>query len=607
MRAALLLACVVGAAGAAADLDFSRLGVYAADFEFCNLSVVKVAYVGDSARPERLAGLRDRLKASRAAGRTVLLGLYTFDRVKHERPLAECIANTDAVLSAADLSDVDAVFLNEENVTWNNGLAVLNGLYDHLKGRFPDLPVYQWLSAPDGPHPDLKADGWLYDYYGQDRAATRRKLLQYLVTGKPLVFCVNASPDVARFEAPGGGRLSQEQLEVCREFNLPVFAYCVDLKHGNPFIWWHSNAPEIVPWRQWLLGVAADARRLADSSRLPLPSADYSDADSIEAAPDSDGVFRWEESFDRADFLHRVTVRGVRNLRWDAPGRRLAVVRASPAFVQTELFVHVLCDFAMNAPEASVDVGPAVPADGVRLYLSATGHSWPHHAASSRGGGTLTVSAATDQAFAGREFWVRLTAAGGEAGLATGPVSLDALRFTCRVTPPAQPGIRLEPDRTGRVGFEDRFASAKYRWLATLENGDAIAWTPGQIAIAGVAGHANRVVLRWPVTCPRPLSNLVIVVDGRANGPNLGATTVLGASLDGQTPIVSASTRDSAADRNGWQSGPLRLDLASEARFAKTQAFWVHLEMLNSSGVKTNPSNLVSRLSIAGRAEPTGN
>ncbi len=602
MRAIGVLLLTVCAVAMAGDLDFSRLGVYAADFEFCTLSVVKVPYAGDAATAERLTGLRSRLKASRAAGRTVLLGLYTFDRVKHAHPLAEYIANTDAVLAAVDIEDVHAVFLNEENVTWNNGLAVLNGIYDHVKGVFPRLPVFQWLSAPDGPHPDLKADGWVYDYYGQDRAATRRKVMEYVVTGKPLVFCLNASPDVARFDAPGGGRISQEQFEVCREFNLPVFAYCVDLRYGNPFIWWHSAAPEIAPWRTWLLGVVDTVRQTA-GVRLPLAAADYSDADPVEAAPDAEGWFRWEESFERVDFLRRCSARGFRNLRWDAGGRRLLLEPVSAAFRQTELFVRVVSDFVMSAPEASLEVGSTASPGGVRLQLSATGHNWPHSAFCRQDASLLAVSAAGDPAFAGREFWVRVSADVGEA--AATALALDSLRFACRVTPPAQPGLCLEPDRQGQLCFEDRFASAKYRWLAVIENGDAIAWMPGQLAISGVAGRGNRVVLRWPVTCARPMSDLAVTLDGRANGPNLGATTTLGASLDGLALLATVSTRDRPADRNGWQHGPLELDLGSDARFAGVQAFWVHIELVNGSGVKTNPSNQVTRLAIHGRAEPS--
>jgi len=149
-------------------LGFADIGVYGTLFDFCDFSVYKLRYSAKTPEPERLARYRKLLHETAASGKRNLVGLYTFDRVKHSRPISEYIANTDAVLDAIDLADVYAVFLSEENVTWANGLNVLNALYDHIKKRHPTLPVYQWLTAPMAPHPKLKADGWCYDLYGPD-------------------------------------------------------------------------------------------------------------------------------------------------------------------------------------------------------------------------------------------------------------------------------------------------------------------------------------------------------------------------------------------------------------------------------------------------------
>ena len=101
-------------------LDARDIGVYGTLFEFCDFSVYKLAYSGQRAKPERLKPFRRLLHDAAAKGKRNLVGLYTFDRIRHSRPVAEYIANTDAVLDAIDLGDVYAVFLSEENVTWNH-------------------------------------------------------------------------------------------------------------------------------------------------------------------------------------------------------------------------------------------------------------------------------------------------------------------------------------------------------------------------------------------------------------------------------------------------------------------------------------------------------
>lgn len=587
------------------SLSFSEVGVYGTHFDFCDYSVYKIIYMGERAKPERLPPFAEKLRTTRAAGRKNLVGLYTFDRVKHAMPVAEALANTDAVLAALDLADVHALFLSEENVTWGKGLEVLNALYDHIKTRYPRLPVYQWLTSPAGPHAKLRADGWVYDYYNAGREPFRRKMTEYLVTGKPFIMCLNASPDVSLFHEPNGGAVSQEQLDVCREFAIPTFYYCVDLKWGSPAIWLHSNAPEIVPWREWLLG-AVDEIHHTDTSRLPQLSAQYTDGHPIEAAGDVQNHFEFTERFDSVRFVSDATLRGFLNWRWDGGREQLVAERRAGDGEFAQLYYHFTSDFHMSRISAvlsgrllSHTVPPPV------LALSVTGHNWPHAAVAAPDGTLpsdteLRLSAEDDTDFLGQDLWVRVTCPVGE--LRQPILAIDTLKVTCTVEPPERREISLEPSRKGAVHYRDTFDSQKYLHLAHIENAEQLTWDRGLIGTHGVAGRGNRVGLKWKLVCEKPLSEIRVAVTGTANRKNLGSHNTVAVSLDGETKLAEDTTADKPANSQGTYQGTLTLDLTAESRCQGVSELWVHVDMTNNSGAKTRRSNTIETLEVWAKA-----
>ena len=589
-------------------LTHRDVGVYGTLFDFCDFSVYKIRYFSKGRDPAKLAHWRGRLHAAAAQGKKNLVGLYTFDRVKHAHPIPEYIANTDAALDAIDLADVHAVFLSEENVTWSNGLTVLNALYKHIKERFPGLAVYQWLTAPVGPHPKLRADGWVYDFYHPGREAFRRKLMSYLVTGKPFVMCISASPDVARFEELAGERVSQGQVEACREFNIPMFFYCVDLKWGSPAIWLHSEAEEIVPWRKWVLEVVHTARH-TDITRLPALSAQYSAGHAIEVAGDKENRFEFFDDFSTARFMTDAAVDGFLNLRWDGLGEHLLFERQAGSKAGVDLYYHFTSDFELHDIRAELTgetlvAGSQTP---VQLLLSVTGHNWPHGASTRQTGGpwpgqfSLNASGGDDKAFGGKDFWVRITAAPVPRGRQTPAVVLDKLRVYCAAEPPERRLIELTGDRTGMVHYADNFDSQKYLHLAHITNEEALTWERGLLGTHGVAGRANRVELKWQFVVEKPLAELAVRLKCSANARNLGSVSSVGVSLDGGKPLEEDSTRDKPANRQGTYRGDLILDLAERAELANVKQFWVHATMTNNCGKKTRRSNTIEELEVTGR------
>ncbi len=118
---AILLAVAIAATGLAHadDLDFSKVGIYGRDFESCDFTCLKLYAPRDA---ETYAKYSNLIREAHERGQYVLVGLYTYDRVKLSKPIEEYIANTDELLENLPLDLIDAVVLSEENIVWNNGL-----------------------------------------------------------------------------------------------------------------------------------------------------------------------------------------------------------------------------------------------------------------------------------------------------------------------------------------------------------------------------------------------------------------------------------------------------------------------------------------------------
>jgi hypothetical protein len=175
-------------------LSFRTVGFYGTQLDIGDFAFWKFTYL-QPAHKSHLAWYNQALQGAAAAGQLNLVGLYAFDRVSHKRPVEEYLANTDALLEGLRRDLIYAVCPCEENVTWNNGLAILNALYDRITSRWK-LPCYQWLTAPDPPYGKLKADGWIFAAYGLDYESFGRHLAKFVLTGKPVVACVNATSPV---------------------------------------------------------------------------------------------------------------------------------------------------------------------------------------------------------------------------------------------------------------------------------------------------------------------------------------------------------------------------------------------------------------------------
>lgn len=583
-----VLALTVHAQQSPRTLDYAKVGVYGTIFDFCDYSVFKLRVPKNETYLPQMA---KRLADVHAQGRLNLLGLYCFDRIKHARPVGEYLANADRMLKAIDLTKVHAIFLSEENVTWNKGLELLNTLYDHIKANY-DVPVYQWYSTPMLHHPKQRADGWIIDPYGMRRDAFRKYLMKYLVMGKPIVDCLHASPH----RDPAGTRelheATRDQIAVCRELNVPMFFFCVDTKYGSPSIWLHSDDPEVVSAREWLLSEVSKIRA-TDTSKLPLTSADYSTGQPIPVAGDKNHRFTYEDRFDtvREGFMDDAFINGFSLLRWDGEEERLHVRPGRGARNSVDLIYHFASEFEMSGMAATL-TGTLLTEDACpSLTMSINGHRFEHEAAAERPGAFTLRSDANDSAeFIGKEFWVKLRAAVGQTPAE--PIALDSFRVTCRVAPPERREVALKPSADGTISYADDFQTQKHLHLTVIENLDHLEWRRGYVGTHGITGHCNVVTLKQKFVCDRALSALQVRMSSTAHR-TLGSSNTLALSLDGEKPILSESTRGKE-QKNGRYRGTIEIDASKDKRFANVKVFWVHLTMINGCGKATRTSNRIT-------------
>lgn len=572
-RAILMALAVVAACAAHADdLDFSKVGIYGRDFESCDFTCLKLYAPRDAETYAKYAAM---IRAAHERGQYVLVGLYTYDRVKLSKPIEEYIANTDELLENLPLDLIDAVVPSEENIAWNNGLAVQNALYDHIKSKW-GLTCYQWFTPYDTPHAGLRADGWIIDPYRLQTQDFRKYLMKYLVTGLPVINCVNASAEIGMWSS------SQDQVDVCREFNVPMFFYAVDGLQGSPFVWMLTDEPRLAKWRGWFFRIR-EMCHATDTSLLPLASADFSPGIAVEVAGGEDNRFEYADDMLTLKFIDDATITGFGSLRWDGAAERLGVLAGERA----SLTYHFWSEFEMRTPAVEATFEP-VGASGASLALS---YSTDGEKFAETGlGETLTD-------FAGRNLWVRAEMTGGQAEGIGGWLSDLAVHGEC--VAPAERAVIIEPlNRRGKFEYRDDFESTRAMHVAQITGGEFLEWVRGKVQVRGHDGQKINSTLRWRFVAEKPMTKVRVMVESYSHR-SLGAHNEVGVSLDGENVLVSETT-SGRENASGRYVGEIAFDLSGDERFAGATELWVHFTMINTSGVRTGNSNDIRILEVSG-------
>ncbi len=476
-------------------------------------------------------------------------------------------------LERTELPRIDILHFGEENPydagNW------LNPLYDIVKDYDADLPVYVWYSMPLGPG-SAKADGYWYDYYGQGYTSFREKVREYLATGKPLGMTVD-------FSLYSSLEKAREQVMVCKEFDLPVNYFACHHGAGHCTGWYQGSQGYalFVPARNALFSALELQRR----SRPPysLTAGDFFWGEVIELAPDTEG--RIDHSWAG---LGEATVYGFRS------------IATTDGIVRTSGGRPVSLDYKFWS---------LLPIEHCRLELHRVdGKTLPRVEISRSGApdewrpvdvdGDHSMLALSEDATWLREFRIRLTFEDPEAVFAGARVVGDAVM-------PEDRAIALYPEFyhgwRGGIEYEQRLDAGLWRILGRLDGGKHLEPGPA-LAMRGTHGRAVSSEVVQKFTSTQPLKNLVVRLEGSHNSTNLGGSTSLGVSLDGEN-VLTEGTFDGVADSGGQWNGVHIADLREAETFDGVREFYVHLRQRNGSGIRSHVSSRLKTLQIKASVE----
>lgn len=566
-------------------LDYSKVGIYAWSGSNSDVAYLKIFNAGSS-------GV--------VPGKMSVAIIYPVSST-----LSQSISNLNSILSTMDLSNISVLVLGEENY---QRFDILDGLYDYIKANYPEAPpVYQWYTPMQSqPKVSVKADGYVMDSYGQYKDTFRKWLMRHLLTGKPVINCIWATPAGGGF---GGWdemqNSSQDQVDVCKEFNVPMFFFCVDWSVGGGSVssWWSSSNPEISVWRDWYLSVREEANA-TDISGLPMASANYNEGDDLEISGDASHTYNYSEEFSTENFLDRAEVNGFLNLRWDYTNGQL-VVEPKPDVANVTGQVTLIYEFyTLTAVERIVaNISGTIRGAGSRIEVAISKDKINWIGTSTYSGTvgmthTFEVQADSGDVSFGR-FYVRIKGLVPYSGDAW--VSLDHFDMNCTVPAPAySEAIALTSDEEGNVLWTDDFETAKFFYNSTVSNPSETYWEPGEyIWTRGIAGYSNRVRLRQKFICDCAIEEIVAQIGTNlANYTNWGSYNLIGISLDGTTVVALDRTIDHTPASNGTYSGSITATLSADRIPAGTQEFYLFYEMHSLSGVALAKTNIIDDLAV---------
>lgn len=156
-------------------------------------------------------------------------------------------------------------------------------------------------------------------------------------------------------------------------------------------------------------------------------------------------------------------------------------------------------------------------------------------------------------------------------------------------------GIAVRPGEDGAFLYEDDFSTPRCLTEAFLAGTGSEVWSPGFLQTAGPARHRTLV---YRFHGERTIAEASVRVEQRANARNLGGQTWLYLSRNGLDWTRVADSAAQPADANGWQAEPFEAAGEAMRPFLGGSELWVKLVLDNHSGLKTNVSNQVDKLTV---------
>jgi len=283
----------------------------------------------------------------------------------------------DAMVQRDALKDFYGICLAEENVWWAGRPEILTKMFYRIKEKYPYVKIFQWWTPMrKTPSFIVPTDGWIHDPYSIGGRRIRRHVQRYLVTGKPFIFMPWAAwwdPEKKPWE-PEKWQILEDQLQVCKEYNLPTAFFWVGPNKSCNFGMMRGTFMEKVNQRvlDWIKEV-----RSLPVDYDGLSSADLSEGDGIILEPtETGGEFKFCDSFDTSEFILNADISGFRDLLWEE-SRTLAVRSFNGRSPQASLTYRFTFDkFAAKYPTVRLNVLYLAKGSEVRLSISPDGNNW---------------------------------------------------------------------------------------------------------------------------------------------------------------------------------------------------------------------------------------
>jgi len=400
--------------------------------------------------------------------RTILFRVHFWDGAdRYSLPMRDISvykARLDHVLTGlAPVMDlIHGITLSEENVPYDGHIAVLEELYWHVKGQYPDLPVYQWWTPNtaipttyDGIY--LPADGWVIDpytlcpemypatntyYYNDDGSPYSmgpdpytRLLRKYVITGLPVLSMLCASAEGGLRDwydistTPYPPAVMWDIVEHQRTVNL---AFNVSTNY-----YWSWGGTTYFPMEVGdpiqdaiTLDVRAHAWEMIQLD--PCWTGDPAVADVWDNTPVAlsfSGSQYFADHFTNPKIVDYTSGRGFRDLILN--GQDLRTRGLCGRDVDVEIRYNFLSSTAMHYPQVSVKATVDPSLNGVvRLSASLDGQSWPVSVTSTPQSEPQTLLLATrelSQFESVFNFWLKIEMQGDAGDFDNPPTRIDDL------------------------------------------------------------------------------------------------------------------------------------------------------------------------------------
>lgn len=527
-----------------------------------------------------------QLHQARQAGKRVFAVIFL--GLKSKLPLETLKQQFDFFMDNIDEQELYGISLAEENIYWDGHHDHLIELYRYAKAKY-DVPVYQWYTprggTPGFSWPDLPADGWVIDEYSHLNPSYERFVREYKIHRLPMLSIIWAAPSMTDFAWKGLSDIAlDQQWDVHRKYGIPSSFFCWS---GNANIWgWHDEAPEID--RQVYASIVQKIKQFkAQPIQVNPDDWDQPEPTAVAMSCQLEPSAIFAEDYDKSggSLVSAAGLTGFRHLRYRGAGVEFAPDAIGEA--------HASITYKLRPPFAPKSFGVrarATPAKGTKsqLTLSASGDGkqWSAPAAlNSQGVATVELTGRAAE-LSGENIWVRMDLSGSASDADQNLLTIHSLTARSTFVPKSPEPIKLQAEDDGKVSYESDFANLSWLHTAQINERDALVLGSGAFGVDGRPGQGETVSLVQAFVADQPVNLQSLAIRAKANQPAHAVVVRLGVSLDGKNPIAQTST---SGEFDGW----LELDaksLESISASGDSKQFFVHVDLINTSGTTTSPS-----------------